>query len=204
MGFESVALFPIYVGEDRFGLLQLNDRRKGLFSPQSILLWERLAGYLATAVSKFQAEEALQESEQKLGLFVEHAPVALAMFDGEMRYLFASRRWIADHGHGGRELCGVLYYDLFPEIPEQWKETHRRGLAGEVLSCDADRFTRADGSEQWIRWEIRPWRNAEGEIGGIVIFSEEITERKNAEAALLRNEKLTFQRQQLQALFLSR
>jgi len=195
-----VALFPIYVGEDRFGLLQLNDRRKGLFSPQSILLWERLAGYLATAVSKFQAEEALQESEQKLGLFVEHAPVALAMFDGEMRYLFASRRWIADHGHGGRELCGVLYYDLFPEIPEQWKETHRRGLAGEVLSCDADRFTRADGSEQWIRWEIRPWRNAEGEIGGIVIFSEEITERKKAEAALLRNEKLTFQRQQLQAL----
>jgi signal transduction histidine kinase len=85
-------------------------------------------------------------------------------------------------------------------MPDSWKEAHRRGLAGEVVSSDADRFERVDGSEQWIRWEIRPWRNADGKVGGIVIFSEEITERKKAEAALLRNEKLAFQRQQLQAL----
>ena len=107
---------------------------------------------------------------------------------------------MADFKLGDRDLRGVSHYDVFPEIPESWKQAHRRGLAGEVLSSDADRFARADGSEQWIRWEIRPWRNAEGKVGGIVIFSEEITERKKAEAALLKNEKLAFQRQQLQAL----
>jgi PAS domain S-box-containing protein len=35
-----------------------------------------------------------------------------------------------------------------------------------------------------VRWEVRPWRTAAGEIGGLVIFSEVITERKRAEAAL--------------------
>ena len=147
-----------------------------------------------------RAEEALRESEELLGLFVEHAPAALAMFDNEMRYLHASRRWRADYGLGDRDLRGVSHYEVFPEIPEVWKEAHRRGLAGEVLSREADRFERADGSEQWIRWEVRPWRDPEGRVGGIVIFSEEITERKKAQEALLRSEKVAFQRQQLQAL----
>ncbi len=63
-GYESVALIPLCVGEDRLGLLQLNDRRKGRFSPEAIALWESLAGYLAIALAKFQTEELLSSSEE--------------------------------------------------------------------------------------------------------------------------------------------
>jgi len=62
-GYESVALLPLRLGEQRFGLLQLNARRPGAFSPEVISLWERLAGHLAVALAKFRAEEALRESE---------------------------------------------------------------------------------------------------------------------------------------------
>ena len=34
---------------------------------------------------------------------------------------------------------------------------------------------------QLIRWEIRPWHRADDSIGGIIIFSEDITARKLAE-----------------------
>ncbi len=44
-------------GEERIGLLQLNDRRQGVFSLEAITLWERLADYLAVALAKFRAEE---------------------------------------------------------------------------------------------------------------------------------------------------
>ena len=47
-----------------------------------------------------------------------------------------------------------------------------------------DRFERADGTVQWIRWEIIPWRAGDGSVGGIVIFSEDITPRKKAEERL--------------------
>jgi PAS domain S-box-containing protein len=131
-----------------------------------------------------RAEDALRESEERLSLFIEHAPVALAMLDTEMRYVRVSRRWKLDYGLGDRVLRGLTHYEVFPEITERWKALHRRGLAGEVLRADADPFERADGSMQWIRWEIRPWNDSNGMVGGILIFSEDVTDRKLAEDAL--------------------
>jgi len=131
-----------------------------------------------------RAEEELLESESRFRLFVEHAPAALAMFDREMRYLHLSRRWRDDYGFGDRDLRGVLHYEVFPEVPARWKEAHRRGLAGEVLREEKDRFERLNKCVQWIRWEIRPWHDKTGAIGGIVIFTEDVTERNLAQEAL--------------------
>jgi signal transduction histidine kinase len=64
-GYESVALIPLRLGEQRFGLLQLNARRKGAFSPEIVTIWERLGGYLAVALAKFRADEALRASEAR-------------------------------------------------------------------------------------------------------------------------------------------
>ena len=131
-----------------------------------------------TALKK--AEAALRESEEQLRLFIEYAPAAVAMFDRDMRYLAVSRRWCCDYNLDFM-VIGRSHYDVLPEIPEHWREVHRRALAGEVIMSDGDSFQRADGSVQWQRWEVRPWRRPDDEIGGIVVFSEDITVRKAAE-----------------------
>lgn len=148
---------------------------------------DEIIGVLCVAVDttgRKQIEAALRESEERLKLFIRYAPSALAMFDRTMRYLYASNRWLSDYGLGDRDLQGLSHYDVFPEIPEAWKEFHRRGLAGEILQSEADRFERSDGSVQWARWEIRPWHNLNQSIGGIVIFAEDITERVRVEETL--------------------
>ncbi|MGB3223096.1 MAG: ATP-binding protein [Desulforhopalus sp.] len=130
-----------------------------------------------------RVERALLENEQWLRLFIEYAPAALAMFDRNMCYLSASRRWSSDYGLEDCNLLGLSHYDVF-KIPERWKEIHRRGLAGEVLRENDDRFELPDGSIQRLRWEIRPWYDPSGNIGGIVIFTEDVTARKQAEEQL--------------------
>ena len=64
-GYESVALIPLRLGAESLGLLQLNDQRKGMFSPETIDLWERLADNLAVALAKCRAEEALREAKNR-------------------------------------------------------------------------------------------------------------------------------------------
>jgi PAS domain S-box-containing protein len=134
-------------------------------------------------------EGELRASEGQLRLFIDHAPVALAMFNRRMQYIRASRRWLHDYALGDRDLRGLCHYELFPEIPERWREAHRRGLSGEIVRAEEERFARADGSEQWMRWEVRPWFEAAGEVGGIVLFTEDITEIKRTERALRESEE---------------
>ena len=104
------------------------------------------------------------------------------MLDNNMRYVLASQKWISDFRLNVNELYGRSHYDLFPEIPEHWKEIHKRALAGETIRNDQEKFVRADGSIDWIKWEIRPWHEDDQSIGGVIIFSENISEQLKTEA----------------------
>jgi PAS domain S-box-containing protein len=139
---------------------------------------------------KYQTDAALRVAKRQLETFFDHAPVAVAMFDRDMRYLFASRRWQQDYGIADRALRGVSHYAVFPQTTEAWKAIHRRALAGETVRADEGRFERSDGTVQWLHWEIRPWHEPGGEIGGVLLFTEDITKRKVAEDALHESEIL--------------
>jgi PAS domain S-box-containing protein len=156
------------------------------FSAQ-ILELESQPVILATLVdvtARKQAENTLRERENQLRLFVEHSPAAIAMVDKNMRYLVVSHRWIADYHLKEHNLVGRSHYEIFPEIPQRWKEVHRRCLAGATEKCESDALRRADGQVDWVRWEIRPWRTATGVVGGLILFSELLTARMRTEAAI--------------------
>jgi PAS domain S-box-containing protein len=137
-----------------------------------------------------RAERALAESEAKLRLIVDRVPASLAIFDAEMRYLALSRRFVQDHGlevADPDDLVGRSHYEVFPNLPERYRELHRRVLSGETVSADRDSYVRDDGRAEWVRWEMAPWRRADGEIGGLILFSEIITARTEADAVLSRD-----------------
>jgi PAS domain S-box-containing protein len=121
---------------------------------------------------------------QQISLAIDEAPIAMAVFDRQMRYLSVSRRFQRDYGVAGQDLIGRLHYEVFPDIPERWRAAHNRALAGESLGEPEDRFVYPDGTEQWICWDLQPWCDTQGEVGGIILFAEDITARKQAEMAL--------------------
>jgi PAS domain S-box-containing protein len=117
-----------------------------------------------------------KQNERQQKQFVEQAPVAIAMFDVDMRYLSTSALWRRDF-HLETDVVGLLHYDVFPEISEKWRTIHRRALAGEVFREDEEAFVRHDGEVRWLKWEVRPWYKTKNDIGGLFIYSEDITSR---------------------------
>lgn len=140
----------------------------------------RVQGAFQNIDERKNAELQLQEREEQLRLFVKHSPAAIAMLDQHMRYIVVSHRWLSDYGFAERDIVGINHYELFPDLPDHWKKAHRRCLEGAIERNDAEEFVRADGSVDWVRWEVRPWRQAHGAIGGLIIFTEVVTERVRA------------------------
>jgi PAS domain S-box-containing protein len=132
---------------------------------------------------------ALEAKQRLFTRFVGSVPAAVAMFDREMRYIEASERWRTDYGLADTPLIGRSHYEVFPEIPQRWKDLHARALAGESLSCETDPFERADGRVDWLRWRIEPWQTDDGSIGGLLVFTEVLTEQRRMEHALRQSEE---------------
>ncbi len=140
--------------------------------------------FLTDITQRKQLEEISARNAQVLRLFVEFAPAAIAMFDREMRYIAASQRYLQDYHLQQKNITGYSHYEIFPEISARWKEIHQRCQAGAIEKCAADPFPRADGTLDWVRWEIHPWYETPESIGGILLFSEVITAQKQAEDEL--------------------
>ncbi|MFZ9676938.1 MAG: PAS domain-containing protein [Quisquiliibacterium sp.] len=122
--------------------------------------------------------------------FLRYAPAAIAVLDNDMHYIAVTERWLDDFHLNERDVVGRSHYELFPTLPERWKKAQRSALAGNIERKDEDSFETADGRTEWLRWELVPWRRADGEIGGIIVFTELITERKKLLGQLLHAQKL--------------
>ena len=125
-------------------------------------------------------ERSLEHSRAMLQSFVENTPAAVAMLDKNLCYIAVSKRWLQDYHLGERDLRGLHHYDVFPEIRSlpHWQAIHQRCLAGAFERSEEDSFVRADGHVEWVRWEMRPWLDEKGNIGGVIMFTEVITQRK--------------------------
>jgi PAS domain S-box-containing protein len=131
---------------------------------------------LQKQVASLTAE--LSATRHQMSNLIRHMPLSIAMFDTNMRYIAVNNLWMSAYGLGDRDILGLTHYEVFPEIGEDWKAIHRRCLAGDVDRNELVAFPRADGSLDWIRWEVRPWYKEDDSVGGLVMYTEVITERK--------------------------
>lgn len=149
---------------------------------------DMVVAFVIDISTRKKAEELVSTNERRFRLLIENTPAPVAMFNTRMEYIMVSKRWLVDYKLGDRDVTGLCHYDLFPNLPDHWREFHKRAFAGETIRCEEDSFV-TQGEEIWVRWEISPWHTETGEVGGLIIFSEVITDRKKAEIALRRIEE---------------
>ena len=139
-------------------------------------------------VNDLQADLKVKEEHNKI--FIDKAPNAMAMFDNDMRFLAASDRWRSDYNLNDKEITGKSLYEIFPEIEEEWKKIHQDCLAGAIHHEDEIAYKWPDGRVQWLSYDIRPWYISPDKIGGLLIYTLDITAIKEKEKEKLRIEEI--------------
>lgn len=156
-----------------------------------------IQGYLGIAIDISERKKAEYEvgiERARLSAFVTHAPAAVAMFDTDIKYIAYSNRWLEEYQIGQKNISGLSHYEIFPNIGQEWKDIHQRSLKGEVIANEEDRW-RPPGwdHDQYLRWEVRPWYQFDGSIGGIMMLTQDITaacmQREELEKAKLQAEQ---------------
>jgi PAS domain S-box-containing protein len=131
----------------------------------------------------------------ELARVVEQLPASLAIFDADLRYVAVSRRFIAEMEcifsrrlPSLPEVVGRSVNEILPDLPSRWYDAQVRVLAGQELAEQEDFVSHEDGSTIFLRWSLKPWRIANGQIGGELLFTELITEEVTATRALAESE----------------
>ncbi|TDU71195.1 PAS domain S-box-containing protein [Prosthecobacter fusiformis] len=115
-----------------------------------------------------------EDMEVVLGVLIENAPVAMAMFDDQMHYMLANRSWIEEFSlQGVHPLIGRSQYDVFPVMHPGWRQVYDRALQGHVVRSEHDALSGPDGRRVVYRWEVRPWRRKkDASVGGLMVTCE--------------------------------
>jgi PAS domain S-box-containing protein len=153
------------------------------------LLGGQSIGFCQDITERKRAELELSRSRELLEAFIDRAPVGIAMFDRELRYIRSSRRWQTVIAASDDVLRGRHHYDDLLKVPEKWKEAHRRGLAGEVVTGEDD-WLAPNGKHLRTRWEVHPWGDAMVDSGGIIIMFEDVTSAHAMETELRHAHKM--------------
>ena len=158
-----------------------------------------LAEFIADEWDRAQASRAREAARRdreataaKFAAVVQAMPVSLVITDVDYVILGCSPRWAKEVGTTEAEAVGQSVSAIVPDDFKRWRKQFDRVLSGETIAAERVRGANLDGSLRWMAVEMTPWRLPNGDIGGAVVSTHDVTKMVDAlEAASKSEERLT-------------
>ena len=129
---------------------------------------------------KLLAELNLQHLQINDAL-IKELPTPVAVIDTQLNFIAYSKRWLVEHNITQSEIISVNFFDALSHIPYQFKDILNNCLKGNSNQNEGQEFKKCENQKIWLKWNINPWKNENGSIGGLVINLEDITAKKHLE-----------------------
>ena len=192
-GYQSVGLFPIKAGQEIIGLLQLNDKSEGRFTPELIAYYENIAQNIGLALQRTRAKESLRKSEARLARSQEIAHLGSWELDLEKNELTWSDEVYRIFGLEPQEF-GATYEAFLTHVHPEDRAVVDDAYSGSIKEGEdtyevEHRVIRArTGEVRWVQEKCEHVRNPAGKIIQSLGMVLDITERKRAEAVVRESE----------------
>jgi|GEM_PF-6299004 len=82
---------------------------------------------------------------------IEHANSAVAVHDKDLNYIYLSQRYLDQYNVKEKDIIGKHHYEVFPDLPQKWRDVHQKALRGEVSKAERDPYYRVDRTVVWTR-----------------------------------------------------
>lgn len=136
------------------------------------------------------AEAKLQQQQIEQQVLFDLIPAMVWYKDSQNRILRTNRRAAESINKTVAEIEGQSTYDLYPEEAEQYHQDDLAVIAsGQPKLKIVELYETSPGQKRWIQTDKVPYRDAEGNVIGVLVFSQDITARKQAESALGESER---------------
>lgn len=120
------------------------------------------------------AKRQANEQQGLLGLIMDHAPAAVAIFDHNMNFRFTTKNWLKLFALEGEPVIGRSFYDTCPGRHED-RQKHQECLQGKHITLEIEKMRNGNGTMEWVRLDLQPWKNENNTIGGIIIVADVLT-----------------------------
>ncbi len=148
----------------------------------------KMTGLNVNITPLIKIEEAIVESEKQLKSMIRSLPTAVAMFDKNLNYLAYSSKWFEEWTPFTNVKEDMSARNL---LQTKWVSIMEKVLQGETLGEKEELVEIVGGKQLWIRWAMKPWIDARGDVGGIIFMAENISNHKEAQMHLAQNSKLS-------------
>ena len=136
------------------------------------------------------AEDALRESEERHRSLIEHLPQSIFIKDCNSVYLSCNANYATRLGITPEQIVGKDDFAFHsPELARAYRTDDEACIATGMVKDVEEPYQHA-GQERWVHTIKVPYRNAEGEIIGVLGIFEDITDRKRTEDLLWETEEI--------------
>ncbi len=135
-------------------------------------------GYIQDISEHHALRLKMLDNEEKLRTIIDHSPIAIATYDKNMDFLMVNSKWATIFLK--EQIIGRNHFEIFPETTDRWKIIYQKCLQGYSGNSEGEFYYREDGKTLRISWQIQPWYDNHGSIGGLIHFVQDITKEWNA------------------------
>lgn len=122
--------------------------------------------------------------------WIQQIPTAIALIDTDYNFVSASPNWLKKFEFEDKDLSGSNLFDLFPRFNKDWDSRLRYCLDGlkDIKIIDYNGETKDNDSN--LLWDLNPWKDGYGNIIGVILKVDKISEAKELELELNRTKVL--------------